>query len=39
MVESLEFRKNLDVSDVKKPHKFEGFNRKSGPKPFKTMFP
>ena len=33
------FVKKLDVTDVYKTAKFEGFDRESRPRPFKTMFP
>ena len=33
------FVKKLDVTDVYKTSKFEGFDRESCPGPFKTMFP
>ena len=32
------FVKKLDVTDVLKPKKFEGFDRESPPRPFQTMF-
>ena len=34
MVQSLEFRKKSDDTDVTNHRKFEGFDLKSGPKPF-----
>ena len=39
-VQSLKFRlKILDVTDILKTSKFEGFDRESRARPFKTTFP